>query len=333
MMSSAARCAIAVLLAVGSACATDPPALPGLDAPITSAARLLVFAPHPDDETLGAAGLIRRVREAGGAVRVVLMTSGDAFAESRQESAPDAADHRRNAVVREHESIAAMKRLGVDEANVVRLGFPDMGLCFLASTYLTKAAAFESPYTNRERPPAAERVIPGAEYRGIDVRRELERVIAAFKPTLVAMPHARDEHPDHCATEIFAKRALELIEQQRQARPQVLHYLVHYADWPLSRDAGSGMDLEPPANFPAGGAWRSLPLSESEVDAKRQALAEYATQVRTMGGFLEGFLRRNELFVDDSAAAAPECWCDEKTVATTLPAASYKHRPAAKPRP
>ena len=329
-MSSVVRGIAALLFLAVSACVDDAPAISELDSPITSATRLLVFAPHPDDETLGAAGLIRRVREAAGAVRVVLMTSGDAFAESRQSTEPDASDHRRNGIVRERESVAAMARLGVDEANVVKLGFPDMGLCLLASTYLTTAGAFESPYTDRERPPPSEQLIPGAKYRGIDVRRELERVIAEFKPTLVAMPHARDEHPDHCATEIFAARALELIERQQHTKPQVLHYLVHYADWPLSRDAGTGLDLNPPANFPAGGAWRSLPLREGDVDLKRQALAEYATQVRTMGGFLEAFIRRNELFVDDGAAAAPECWCDEKTVATTLPAASYRHRP--KPR-
>ena len=39
--------------------------------------RLLVFAPHPDDEVLAAGGLIQQVREAGGIVHVVYVTSGD----------------------------------------------------------------------------------------------------------------------------------------------------------------------------------------------------------------------------------------------------------------
>src|ERR687886_586162 len=33
--------------------------------------RLLVFSPHPDDETLGTGGLIQRVLSAGGTVKVV----------------------------------------------------------------------------------------------------------------------------------------------------------------------------------------------------------------------------------------------------------------------
>ena len=53
---------------------------------IGPATRLLVLSPHPDDETLGAAGLIRRVVKAGGTVRVVLLTSGDAFAEGVETS-------------------------------------------------------------------------------------------------------------------------------------------------------------------------------------------------------------------------------------------------------
>ena len=41
--------------------------------------RLLVFAPHPDDETLGAAGLMRQARLRNDDVRVVIITNGDGF--------------------------------------------------------------------------------------------------------------------------------------------------------------------------------------------------------------------------------------------------------------
>ena len=42
----------------------------------------MVFSPHPDDESLGAAGLIQRVIETGGSVKVVFMTNGDGFPEA-----------------------------------------------------------------------------------------------------------------------------------------------------------------------------------------------------------------------------------------------------------
>ena len=39
--------------------------------------RLLVVAPHADDETAGAGGLMARVQEAGGKVFVMVMSTGD----------------------------------------------------------------------------------------------------------------------------------------------------------------------------------------------------------------------------------------------------------------
>src|SRR6476620_10155579 len=43
--------------------------------------RLLVVAPHPDDEVLGAGGLMQRVHETGGTVRVGYLTNGEGYPE------------------------------------------------------------------------------------------------------------------------------------------------------------------------------------------------------------------------------------------------------------
>src|SRR6266508_4539922 len=61
-------------------CAQGKPLQP-LEALLSQNTRLMVFSPHPDDETLGAGGLIQRVLRVGGAVKVVFMTSGDGFPE------------------------------------------------------------------------------------------------------------------------------------------------------------------------------------------------------------------------------------------------------------
>ena len=45
--------------------------------PIDSHTSLLVVSPHPDDETLCCAGVIRRVLAAGGHASIVWLTSGD----------------------------------------------------------------------------------------------------------------------------------------------------------------------------------------------------------------------------------------------------------------
>ena len=126
-------CAIMAWL-VAPSCG-DPAAIAQLDLAVTPSTHLLVLAPHPDDEALAAAGLMQRVQAAGGRIRVVLMTSGDAFDENvhrRRSEERDAADRRESGNRRERESIAAMARIGVDRSQLRLLGFPDMGLCLLA---------------------------------------------------------------------------------------------------------------------------------------------------------------------------------------------------------
>src|SRR2546430_10087895 len=71
---SAVRVTMSLLVvgvAVAGALAAQPTELA-----VKRGERLLVLAPHPDDETLGAGGLIQRVLARGGTVRVVLVTAG-----------------------------------------------------------------------------------------------------------------------------------------------------------------------------------------------------------------------------------------------------------------
>lgn len=66
--------------------------------------RLLVIAPHPDDETLGCGGTISKIKAAGGKVYVLIMTLGD-VEQFGGESKTD---------VRKEEMEKAMKFLEVD---------------------------------------------------------------------------------------------------------------------------------------------------------------------------------------------------------------------------
>ncbi len=307
--------------------------LPPLDLEITRATRLLVLAPHPDDEALGAAGLIARVRAKGGDVHVVLLTSGDGFPEAVKAAEgiknPKPSDFRGFGVLREQETRTAMTALGVLPGRITFLGFPDEGLCLLASTYLfDKRRSFESPYTDRVRPPATEQIIRGTKYRGVDVRREIERIVIDVAPTLLVLPHPEDQHPDHCSTHIFAREAIEAVRTLQSPKLRVLHYLVHFGQWPLASDAGTGPELRPPGDFPAAeGRWVSLALTPEEAAAKKRAILTYASQVRVVGRFMQAFGRENELFLDGEPASLPECWCDGQNVATELPPSRYRRRP------
>jgi LmbE family N-acetylglucosaminyl deacetylase len=327
---------VGAFMAIGLAASQATPDSAGvspLTLTVTGATRLLVVAPHPDDEALGASGLIQRVRSQGGSVRVVLLTSGDGFPEGVELAEgvahPRESDFRGYGVLREGETRAAMSLLGVKPEDVEFLGFPDEGLCRIASTYLfDRRRAFESPYTGRESPPPSEQLGRGVKYRGVDVRRALERILREYEPTIIALPHPEDEHPDHCSTHIFVKEAMATLPTTVERRVRVLHYLVHFGQWPLGGEGGQGATLSPPSTFPrAEGAWLSLALTPAEADTKKRALLTYNSQMVVIGRFMLAFGRANELFLEGEPGSVPECWCDGENVATKADPSAYRKRP------
>jgi LmbE family N-acetylglucosaminyl deacetylase len=74
--------------------------------------RLLVIAPHADDETIGCGGLIARTKAAGGQVFVQVLTVGDL-------DHYDGKDHPVAANTREEELSEAMEVLGVDDWEIL----------------------------------------------------------------------------------------------------------------------------------------------------------------------------------------------------------------------
>lgn len=83
----------------------------------------VVVAPHPDDEIIGAAGVIQALRRQGSMVRVIVVSNGAA-------SHPDSAawPPARLIDARRRESLLALRRLGVTRDHVTFLGLPDGGL-------------------------------------------------------------------------------------------------------------------------------------------------------------------------------------------------------------
>lgn len=77
-----------------------------------------VISPHPDDETLGAGGLIFLLRAAGVPVTVVAVTDGENAYEGEDGLG----------IVREREQTDALKILGISEQDTIRLRLTDSGL-------------------------------------------------------------------------------------------------------------------------------------------------------------------------------------------------------------
>jgi LmbE family N-acetylglucosaminyl deacetylase len=81
--------------------------------------RVLVLAPHPDDETLGMGGSLRLLTESGKKVKVVILTTGE-------KADPKVTDKQEYSSTRKKEALKAFRHLGVKDYEF--LGFPDREL-------------------------------------------------------------------------------------------------------------------------------------------------------------------------------------------------------------
>jgi LmbE family N-acetylglucosaminyl deacetylase len=262
--------------------------------------RVLVVAPHPDDETIGAGGLIHRFACEGMAVRVVFVTNGDGYPEAVKEGLdlerPRDEDFVAFGELRQREALRAARRLGLTKHDVSFLGFPDGGLAELWQAHWLRTRPYTSPYTGEDSPPYGHAANPDVEYDGQDLTKAIGRLLADFRPSVVIMPHPSDRHPDHAHTSYFVTEALA---SRRELLPDdlvVLTYLIHFPAWPARRSPAFDR-LLPDARVPLT-AWRETALAPEELAAKRAALAEYRSQLEVMDGFLRSFLCRNELFGD-----------------------------------
>lgn len=282
-------------------------------APFTASDRLLVVAPHPDDEALGAAGLIRRAKAAGAAVRVVYLTQGDDNELSSlfyfKKPLVTKSDTVRMGDLREGESQAAMRVLGVPGEDLLFLGYPDAGLLTIWRRHWGGSKPYRNLLTNINKVPYKDAYARGSFYRGDNVARDLRRAIGEFRPTRVVVPAPFDRHADHRAAYLFTQLALLELEK-RIDPPLVYGYVVHARRWPRPRAYRPAEALWPPvAGLPAGTpAWIPFPLTAAETALKKKAISEYGSQLTYTKKFLLSFVRTNEIFLPlsrERLSAAP----------------------------
>jgi LmbE family N-acetylglucosaminyl deacetylase len=286
--------AIATLLALAArAEARSAVALPEL-APPDANARVLVVAPHPDDETLCCAGYLQRAVLAGAAVAVVWVTAGDSFEIdamiAERTLRPKGRGLEQLGARRIAEAQAAADLLGVPRSHQFILGYPDRGLGALLAD--DGSSVHRSVYTGDDAVPYAQALSAGKPYTGNNLRSDLAAVIARFAPTVVLVPAPQDRHIDHRASGLLACELLA------SAAPQahIYYWIVHAGlRWPWPHGLHRKRPLLPPARAQAL-SWQGLPLDDTAQLGKLQALRQHRTQREVMGWFLNSFVRSNELF-------------------------------------
>lgn len=160
--------------------------------------RVLVLAPHPDDEAIGAGGLIQRVIARGGDVCVVFVTSGESnpwpqrYVNRRWKIG--ACDREAWGRMRCEEARESLRTLGARSDCATFLGYPDQQLADIARSGDPRIAD------------------------------ALRSIMHEYRPALLVTPSAQDLHADHRAVAYFAHLAMRGLGDRA---PEVSTYVVH----------------------------------------------------------------------------------------------------------
>ncbi len=275
--------------------------------PIKKEDRVLILAPHPDDEAIGCAGLIQQAVKAAAQLRIVYLTNGDhnqiAFIVYEKRITLRKNEFIHMGEVRRKEAIKAMQLLGVDESNLIFLGYPDFGTFAIFSRYWKDTKPYRGLLTRISSVPYKENFSFGAPYQGESILNDLKKVLLEYKPTKIFVSHPADVNVDHKTFYLFLEIALADLKNEIP-RPQVLPYLIHCVGWPLPRNYHPELSLLPPQKFIATQRelWSMLGLTAEELEQKHQAILMYRSQTQSSAFYLLSF-------APDTSPAICGLWC------------------------
>lgn len=253
--------------------------------------RILVLAPHPNDESIAAGGMIASVLQVHpeSRVRVIIATNGDAsYANSFFHSSNNFTRQHFQSIAHGHqqECLSALTILGLDSSQISFWGFPEQGLSKLRQQYWSRKEAYRSPTTGFYSTEQAKNS-PVLQYNGMNLLKLIQSELIAFRPTKIIIPHPQDMNSDHRTLALLTIFAVG-VQQIQQDAPHMLAYLLWSGNtfWMPGSFFNENTKISlPRAAFRNG--WKLFPLSKSAQEKKALALTSYSSQ-----GFVTGWFSR-----------------------------------------
>lgn len=253
---------------------------------------ILIFSPHPDDETLACGGTIIKAIKGNKRVKVIFLTNGDAYTECLCQWLKKDSDKLmpNNYIAlgekRQKEALRAIKKLGLKKEDAIFLSYPDSDLfslwgekykgSYIAESINRTFSPYKMTYKRAKRGFTKENLL-----------FDIKEILTKYRPKKIYLSHPLDEHRDHQATTHFVSLVLEQLRNEGGVKwinsMKVSYYLIHYS---YSNEFISSFSQKPPHN-------------EDIIDFKNKkagALKKYHTQLNIDNEFLKSFIKDNELF-------------------------------------
>jgi LmbE family N-acetylglucosaminyl deacetylase len=287
----------------------------------TRSESIVIFAPHPDDEVIGCAGIIMQALARGARVKVVDITSGDGFDAAAaglthkkvDEIGPD--DFFALSRLRQTQSRNALEILGGKADELIVLGYPDGDLGNLYDSTDDKAvrqkftkknetyALIQKDYhTSVHDEPAL--------YQCSSLLGDLVELLTTLQPTEIYVTDETDGHVDHRAAFWFVRDAA----RQVGYKGAFYTYLVHgLPAWPFPPGITPNRPFESrKVNgevAPRGLPWpppRRVSLTPEQAQRKLKSIQAHNITVVGMPDHqkeMESFVKSEEVFWTPLAAS------------------------------
>ena len=274
--------------------------------------RILILAPHPDDETLGCGGTIQKALLQGKTVKVVFLTSGDSFGNDYEmtHTSKDSPKGVTLGYLRQKEALEATAILGLAKENIIFLGYPDRGLERMWWIYRNCDHCYRSPSTQTDKSPYLSSYTLLVPYCGEQVIKDIQDILETFQPQTIYLPHASDLHADHRVSYNFVKEAIERLRQKGSSwvdDAKIYLYLVHFGrmKWPPLWGYAPHLRLYPPSQLMSTRQWTGFELTEEEISNKKKAVDQYRSQ-QEIRELLLAFVKINEVYAIDTDYYLPQ---------------------------
>jgi LmbE family N-acetylglucosaminyl deacetylase len=280
----------------------------------TRPASIVVFAPHPDDEVIGCAGIIMQALARGARVKVVAITSGDGFSAAAAGLAHKAVDQVGRddffalSRFRQIQSRTALGILGGKADDLILLGYPDGDLGNLYES--TGDKVIRQQFTEKNETYASiqkdyHASVHGkpAAYQRSSVLGDLVELLTSLQPTEIYVTDESDGHIDHRAAFWFVRDAAKQVGY----KGAFFTYLVHGLPlWPLPTGVTPNLPFESQKVdgevAPRGLPWpppRRVPLSREQAQRKLKSIQAHNIPVVGMPEHqseMEWFVKSEEVF-------------------------------------
>ncbi len=282
-------------------------------------ADLVVFAPHPDDETLACAGILAQAAAQGKVAKVVLITGGDGFPGMASLITKKSVDRlvRDDFMTltrfRQNQTLQAITTAGLKPGDLIMLGYPDSGMARIYDFQGT--IPFRQEFTQQSETYALiqkdyHTAVHGtpAPYTRKAVVADIAEILRTFQPKQIYVTDEADLHIDHSASFRFVRDAVKDAGYQGEFYTYTNHGGPEWP-WPaaVTPDQPFAAHTVKGQAIPVGLPWPPtlrVPLTREQADLKLRAIKAHSSHLAettdpTMiieRDYLESFVKSEEVF-------------------------------------